>query len=158
MAPRKLSIHAPKAQSAWPSRIGRATRFPVIIATLKKADLAELDERLADSFMNTLLKTGADDDLMDRANAALTPFHCDNDCDRSVQGTMNQMAQDLDFAFTHQGVPITEITGYRQGAWLADRPCTVKGHKDCIWPLRTMRELLSSRPYDQAASRGCTSS
>ena len=37
---------------------------------------------------------------------------------------MNQMAQDLDFALTHWGIPITEITGYRQDAWLADRPCT----------------------------------
>jgi hypothetical protein len=122
-----------------------ATRFPVFIPALKKVDLAELDELFADSFMNTLLKTGADDDLMNRAQAALAPFHCDNDCDRSVQGTMNQMARDLAFSLAHWGVPVREVTGYRQGAWLADRPCTVKGRKDAIWPQREMKALLLER-------------
>jgi len=131
-----------------------ATRFPVFIPALKKVDLAELDELFADSFMNTLLKTGADDELMDRAQAALAPFQCDNDCDRSVQGTMNQMARDLAFSLAHWGVPVREITGYRQGAWLSDRPCMVKARKDAIWPQREMEALLLERVGREQFRRG----
>ena len=120
-----------------------ATRFPVFVPALKKEDFAVLDDRFIDGFMNTLLKTGADDALMQRAHAALGPLVCDTDCDRSVQGTMNQMSQDIRFSLEYENVSVADITGYRVGAWLADRPCTVKGRKDCIWPDRAMRELLN---------------
>jgi hypothetical protein len=122
-----------------------ATRFPVFIPVLKKDDFANLDYWFQDGFMNTLLKTGADDALMDRAHAVLGPLVCDTDCDRSVQGTMNQMAQDLAHAVDYQGVSVADILGYRLGAWLAERPCTVKGQKDCIWPVREMKTLLVGR-------------
>ncbi len=119
-----------------------ATRFPVFVPALKKVDFAELDERFTDSFLNTLLKTGADDALLQRAHRMLGPLVCDTDCDRSVQGSMNQMAQDIAFTLEYDRVPVAEITGYRVGAWLADRPCSVKGMKDCIWPNRAMHVLL----------------
>jgi hypothetical protein len=119
-----------------------ATRFPVFIPALKKANLAELDYFFSNAFMNTLLKCGADDALMQRAQTMLGPLVCDSVCDRSVQGTMNQMGQDLDFALDYDGVKVHEITGYRQGAWLADRPCRVKTQKDCIWPRDAMFALL----------------
>lgn len=121
-----------------------ATRFPVFIPALKKADFAELDYCFNDAFMNTLLKLGADEALFDRANAALGPLVCDNHCDRSVQGTLNQMAQDLRYTFANGNIDVAEITGYRIGAWLAHRPCTVKGIKGCIWPDKAMHELLLS--------------
>ena len=121
------------------------TRFPVFIPALKKDDFANLDYWFQDGFMNTLLKTGADDDLMNRAHAMLGPLVCDSDCDRSVQGTMNQMAQDLGFHIEYDGVFVAEITGNRIGAWLADRPCTAKGVKDCIWPIEAMRALLTGQ-------------
>lgn len=126
-----------------------ATRFPVFIPALMKRDLAKLDLHLAHSFMNTLLKSGADDQLMDSAQRALSPLVCDAQCNPSVQATMNQMVQDLRFLVEHQQINIADITGYRIGAWLADRPCTVKGHKGCIWPQQAMLELLS-----HAANRG----
>ena len=72
-----------------------ATRFPVFVPALKKADFAELDWHFQDSFMNTLLKVGADDNHMKAAEKLLAPLLCDSDCYRSVQGTLNQMEQDL---------------------------------------------------------------
>lgn len=120
-----------------------ATRFPVFVPALKKADFAELDYRFEDGFMNTLLKTGADDALMARAHAVLGQLVCDSDCNRSVQGTLNQMGQDVGFYLASDDESVAEITGYRLGAWLADRPCRAKGVNDCIWPARAMRDLLN---------------
>lgn len=122
-----------------------ATRFAVFIPALKKADFANLDTLFEDSFMNTLLKTGADDDLMDSAFAQMAPLLCDSDCNRSVQGTLNQMAFEVEHYLNYDGIAVAEITGYRIGAWLADRPCTVKGKKDGIWPKEAMHDLLSAQ-------------
>ncbi len=120
------------------------TRFCVFIPALKKADFADLDYRFEDAFMNTLLKCGADDAMMNAAHAGLGPLVCDSDCDRSVQGTMNQTAFEIEHMIHHRSVNLAEITGYGVGAWLADRPCSVKGKKEVIWPDRAMRELLTS--------------
>lgn len=120
------------------------TRFPVFIPALKKADFAELDYHFNDAYMNTLLKLGADEELMQLAQATLGPLTCDNKCDRSVQGTLNQMAQDIKYTIDYEGVDVSEITGYRVGAWLSHRPCTAKGVKGCIWPDKAMLELLVS--------------
>ena len=119
------------------------TRFSVFLPALRKEDFADLDERFQDGFMNTLLKSGAHDDLMDRAHAALGPLVCDTECSRSVQGSMNQMAQDISYLFAYDGTPVAEITGYRVGANMVDRPCMVKGRKDAVWPMQAMRELLA---------------
>ncbi|MCG7904893.1 MAG: hypothetical protein JAY60_21025 [Candidatus Thiodiazotropha weberae] len=121
------------------------TRFQVFVPVLKKADFAELDYWFADGFMNTLLKMGADDDLMQRAHAALEPLICDNDCNRSVQGSLNQMGQEIGFHIDYEGLSVADIAGYRIGAWLADRPCTAKGVKECIWPIEAMHELLKKQ-------------
>ncbi len=119
-----------------------ATRFPVFVTALKKFDFAQLDERFADGYMNTLLKCGADDALMDQAHAALGPLVCDTACDRSVQGTMNRMAQEIAIQLEYDGLSVVDMLGYRIGAMLADRPCTAKGVKDCIWPARAMADFL----------------
>jgi hypothetical protein len=58
---------------------------------------------------------------------------------------MNLMAREVGYYFEDHGVSVADITGYRVGAWLADRPCTVKGIKGCIWPQRAMHELLDSQ-------------
>lgn len=123
-----------------------ATRFPVFIPCLTKSDFAELDSYFADVFLNTLLKVGADDAIMQRAQNALAPLVCDNDCDRSVQGTMNQMAQDLEHTLDYNCQPVTELLPYSTSAKLADRPCTVKGVKDCIWPIKAMLALIAGLP------------
>ena len=126
-----------------------ATRFPVFIPALKKDDFANLDYLFVDCFMNTLLKTGVDDVLMQAAHAALGPLVCDTECNRSVHGTMNQMAQDLEWQLAYRRVSVGEIAGYRVSANFADRPCTVKGVKDCIWPKDAMRQLLQSLVQSQ---------
>ena len=121
-----------------------STRFAVFIPAVSQQDLAELDYRFTDCFMNTLLKCDADNAIMNNAQAALGPLVCDNDCDRSVQGTMNQMVRDMQYSRLFEDVDIAEMAGYSVGAWLSNRPCTVKGVKDCVWPIKAMHKLLLS--------------
>ena len=120
-----------------------ATRFPVLLIGLKKADFADLDFWFRDGFMNTLLKTGADEAMIDRAHAAMGPLVCDTIGDRSVQGTMNQMAQSIEHLLWYEGASILDIAPNRTGVWLADRPCSAKGVKGYIWPIEAMHALLS---------------
>lgn len=110
------------------------TRFPVFIPCLTKPDFAALDYHFTDCFMNTLLKCGASEQQMENAHKLLEPLQVDSDCSRSVQGTMNQMKKDIEHLIWYDDVDVSQITGNRVGAWLADRPCNVKGQKDCIWP------------------------
>ncbi|MFH7321247.1 DUF6933 domain-containing protein [Desulfurivibrio sp. D14AmB] len=121
-----------------------ATRFPVFVPALKKEELAELDWFFQDGFMNTLLKVGADDRQMKAAEKLLALLVCDNDCNRSVQGTLNRMGQDLDLMLAYERASVMDLSPYKTGAWLAERPCTAKGVRNCIWPARAMLELLGS--------------
>lgn len=118
-----------------------ATRFPLLATCLTKAGFADLDWWFQDALMNTLLKAGANDGQMEAAAGALGPLVCDMDCDRSVQGTMNQMKQDLEHLIWHDNLSIADLAPYSTGVWLAERPCTVKG-KGFIWPKKAMLELL----------------
>lgn len=124
-----------------------STRFPVFMPCLTKPDFASLDSLFADSFMNTLLKCGASEEQMEVANSLLAPLQSDSMCNRSVQGTMNRVAGDIEHHLIYNEADISELSGYRLGAWLADSPCTVKGQKECIWPDKAMLSLL-----DDAAS------
>ncbi len=119
-----------------------ATRFPVFIKELSKADFARLGWHFEDCFMNTLLKAGAQDELMQAAAKNLGPLQFDNECNRSVQGTMNQMAGDIEHTLMHNNFSLEDIGAYRTGAWLADRPCKIKGVKDHIRPDKAMLALL----------------
>ena len=76
-----------------------STRFPVFLPALRQADFRDFDHRFCDAFMNTLLKCGADNASMEAGDAALASLVCDTRCDRSVQGTMNQMVQDMRWMF-----------------------------------------------------------
>lgn len=118
------------------------TRFPVFIKALRKPDFANLPWHFEDSFMNTLLKAGASDTQMQAAVNTLQPLQFDNDCSRSVQGTMNQMAGDIEHMLWYDKASLNDINTYRTGAWLADRPCTVKGLKEHLWPIKAMFGLL----------------
>jgi hypothetical protein len=122
-----------------------ATRFPVFVSALKKDGFADLDWFFQDSFMNTLLKLGADQHHLDSAQKMLAPLVCDSDCNRSVQGTLNQMAQELGWMLEYEQVSVTDMSPYKTGAWLAERPSMVKGIRDCIWPGRAMLEFLEGR-------------
>ncbi len=48
------------------------------------------------------------------------------------------MAGDIEHMLWYNKAKIEDISSYRLGAKLADRPCTVKGQKDCIWPDKAM--------------------
>ncbi len=122
-----------------------ATRFPVFIPALKKAGLAELDYWFTDAFMNTLLKTGADDTLMQLARDVLGPLVCDNDCSRSVQGTLNPLAQALARRLEHHYASVMDMPVYGTGVWLADQPCSAKDVKGYFWPLRAMHAFLEGK-------------
>lgn len=118
-----------------------ATRFPVLLTCLTKPDFAELDYLFQDGLMNALLKGGANEAQLDAAASALTPLQCDTACDRSVQGTLNRMKQDLENMLWHDGASIMDLSPYRTSIWLAGRPCSIKG-KDFVWPLKAILALL----------------
>ncbi len=119
-----------------------ATRFPLFIKGLVKSDFTDLDWLFADALMNTLLKLDANQLQLDAVAVLLAPCQFDTDCNRSVQGTMNQAKGDLEHMLLYQNARLEDINSYRTGAWLADRPCTVKGVKVCVWPNKAMFELL----------------
>jgi len=119
-----------------------ATRFPVFVPALKKKDFAELDYYFQDGVMNTLLKVGAEEQHMVAVEKLLAPLVCDNDCNRSVQGTLNQMGQEMAWMLEYDNISVEELASYRTSAWLAERPCNAKGVRGCIWPVRAMLELL----------------
>ncbi len=111
-------------------------------------DLANLPHLFTDVFINTLIKSGLDLDLVDKAATLIhqQPFSFDTVCDRSVQGTMRLMASDIEYELIYDGSKITDVLPYSTSARLSERPCTVKGKKDCIWPNRVMSELLIQLP------------
>lgn len=118
------------------------TRFPVFMPALTKSDVANLNFLFEDALMNTLIKCGANHQHMTHASMTLQSMQFDTVCNRSVQGTLNRVGQDADWYLHYDGVKVAEITGYRLSAELADRPCNVKGQKDCIWPKSAFLALL----------------
>ncbi|MCV6623727.1 MAG: hypothetical protein OIF51_18470 [Cellvibrionaceae bacterium] len=124
-----------------------ATRFPLFMPCLTKADFKDLQWLFVDTLMNTLLKAGASDRQMQTADALLQPLQIDSVCDRSMQATINRMKGDIEHSLYYHESKVADLSSYRTGAWLADRPCNVKGKKDCLWPQQEMLALL-----DRAAS------
>lgn len=124
--------------------VNDATRFAVFIPVVVQKDFANLPHLFTDVFINTLLKSGIDFELVDKAAKLIQqqPFSFDTVCDRSVQGTMRLMASDIEYELIYDGSKITDLLPYSTSARLSERPCTVKGKKDCIWPNRAMNELL----------------
>lgn len=120
------------------------TRFPVFIPALTKPDFAIVDRFFDDALMNTLLQCGATQDQLDTAAALLQPLAFVGGTDRSVLGTQNQLGQDIDHIIYFDSLSVADMAGYAVSAWLADRPCHVKGRKDYIWPKDAFLELLDS--------------
>jgi hypothetical protein len=120
-----------------------STRFPLFIKGLLKPDFARLDDLFADALMNTLLKLDATQNQLDVAAGLLSPCCYDTVCNRSVQGTMNQMAFGIEQMLAYDNARLEDVSAYRTAAWLAKTPCNVKGVKGCVWPDKAMLELLS---------------
>lgn len=119
------------------------TRFALVLPCLRKPDFENLDRHFADVFVNTLLKVGMPPEAINQAAAYIAPLRFDHALDRSVMGTLNQLAADLEHKLWYERQAITDLLPYSTSAWLSDRPCHVKGQKDCIWPIDAMRELVS---------------
>jgi hypothetical protein len=120
-----------------------ATRFPLFIPCLTKKDFANLNWHFNDVFINALLKSDMPPELVNAAATNYQPLTFDKTCNRSVQGTMNQVAQEIDYGLYYKATSVADISPYRFSADLSHRPCGVKGQKDYIWPDREMRSLLS---------------
>ncbi|MCK4706274.1 MAG: hypothetical protein KAT90_12385 [Gammaproteobacteria bacterium] len=127
-----------------------SSRFPLFIPCLTKPDFANLNWHFEDALMNTLLKLGANQQQLDSAISWLGELCIDSVCDRSVQGTMNQMKGSLEHLLWYDNADVTELSGYLTGVWLSDRPCTVKGQKECIWPQKAMLGLLGNNTISEA--------
>ena len=72
------------------------SRFPLIIPCLEKPDFACLDWHFEDVLMNTLLKVGMPEHVINRAANCIAPLCFDQSLDRSVMGTLNQLADDIE--------------------------------------------------------------
>ena len=118
-----------------------ATRFPLVLPALTKADWFEINDRFADALMNTLVKCGAEEHHLDVVHKLLRPLQVDSICDRSVQGTLNRIKGDIESMLWHEQVNLAEITGYSVGAWLADSPSSVRG-QGYLHPKKEMLQLL----------------
>jgi hypothetical protein len=120
-----------------------ATRFPLFIPALTKPDFAEFNDCFMDAFINALLKCGADEAQLNAAQHCLRPLQIDTQCNRSVQGTLNRMGQDVEHTVWYEHLTVVEMTGTAMGVWLADMPYGVKD-QDTVWPKRDMLALLSA--------------
>lgn len=127
------------------------TRFPLFIPALKKQHLANLDRWFDDALINTLMKCGVGESLLEKAAQYVQRLQIDTRCDRSVQGTMNRMAFELEHIIHYHDTQVAEITGYRHAAWLADTPCNAKGRKETLWPQRDFIRLLEALPKARSA-------
>lgn len=121
-----------------------ATRYAVFIPCLTKPDFAKLQWHFEDVFINSLLKSGLPHELVETATQHMAALQFDTECNRSVQGTMNQIAQDIDYGLGYTNTAVSDISPYRYSAELSHRPCTIKGLKDYQWPDKVMAELLSN--------------
>jgi hypothetical protein len=119
-----------------------ATRFPLFIPALTKPDFAELNDCFVDALLNALLKIGADEAQLDSAQHCLRPLQIDTQCNRSVQGTLNQMGQAVEHVLWYDNLNVAEMTGTAMSVWLADMPYNVKGG-GTVWPIQAMLALLS---------------
>ena len=92
--------------------------------------------------MNTLLRTGMPEDTITRAAKYIEPLQFDHPMDRSVMGTLNQLAADVEHQLWYDNKDVGELLPYSTSAWLSERPCHVKWQKDCIWPIDSMKAVL----------------
>ncbi len=114
-----------------------ATRFPLFIPAVKKADLAGLDGLFADTFIGVLGKAGATEGQLDRAVHLPGPLVCDSESNRSVQGSSTEFGKLIRFGLLDGGGSVVDLAPYSTSVWLADRPMGIKG-RGYVWPIKEM--------------------
>ncbi|WP_240219786.1 DUF6933 domain-containing protein [Rheinheimera hassiensis] len=132
--------------------INDATRYAVFILCVLKSDLSRLSILFQDVFINSLMKAGLSSELVEKAALYLqdAEVSLDTECSRSVQGTMRLMVSDVEITLSYRKQKITDLLPYSTSLMLSDRPCTIKGLKGVIWPIREMENLLKDLPSIQA--------
>ncbi|OEY70021.1 hypothetical protein BI198_10920 [Rheinheimera salexigens] len=132
--------------------INDATRYAVFIPCVIKSDLNRLPILFQDVFINSLMKAGLSSELVEKAALYLhdSEVSLDTECSRSVQGTMRLMVSDVEITLDYRGQKISDLLPYSTSVMLSDRPCTIKGVKGAIWPIREKDNLLRGLPSIQA--------
>jgi hypothetical protein len=121
------------------------TRFTVALTGVTLKEIKNLGWWLSDMLGNTMLKMGYPEALIQKALDAMGELHFDTDCSRSVQGTLRLMIEGLE-SYTWDGAHIMDLGIYSVSKNLSERPCSVKGQKEYLWPANEMKALLEELP------------
>jgi len=111
------------------------TRFTMALTGVTLKEFKNLNWWFNDLLANTMLKMDYPEALITKALDAMGDLHFDTDCSRSVQGTLRLMIDGLE-PYTWDGTDIMDLGIYSLSRRLCDRPCNVKGRKECLWPAR----------------------
>lgn len=130
------------------------TRFILTLPFATQKDLQKIDFWFDDLFVNTLLKSGIAPQIIEHAASGIASLEFDTKCDRSVQGTLNQVIQELKFMVEYDGLSMDDFPLYSMGVHLSQRPCRIKGMKEteCIFPIHEMASLLKRLPQTTSAN------
>lgn len=122
------------------------TRFALVLIGATAKELKAIDYWFSDLLVNTLLKAGVDPALIEATSQQLPALQFDTTCDRSVQGTLNQLIQELEWTVQYDGISVMDLPIYSTCVRLSERPCRIKGMKEseCFWPIEEMTKLLQS--------------
>lgn len=122
------------------------TRFALVMIGATAKELKAIDYWFSDLLVNTLLKAGVDPSLIEATCQRLLTLQFDTACDRSVQGTLNQLIQELEHYVAYNQTHILDLPIYSTCVRLSERPCRIKGMKEseCFWPIEEMTKLLHS--------------
>lgn len=122
------------------------TRFALVMIGATAKELKAIDYWFNDLLVNTLLKAGVDPTLIEVSCHQLLPLQFDTTCDRSVQGTLNQLIQELEWSVHYDDISVMDLPIYSTCVRFSERPCRIKGMKEneCIWPIEEMKKLLNS--------------
>ena len=121
------------------------TRFTLALTGITMKEIKDLDWWFSDMLGNTMLKMGYPEALIQKALDGIGKLQFDTNCNRSVQGTLRLMIGDLE-AYTWNGTDIMDLGTYSLSRRLCDRPCSVKGRKEYLWPEKEMKALLCELP------------
>ncbi|WP_067864730.1 DUF6933 domain-containing protein [Neptuniibacter marinus] len=120
------------------------TRFALVLIGATAKELKAIDYWFSDLLVNTLLKAGVDPVLIKSTCQQLPALQFDTACNRSVQGTLNQLIQELEWTVQYDGISVMDLPIYSTCVRLSKRPCRIKGMKEseCFWPITEMEALL----------------
>jgi len=122
------------------------TRFMLLFPIVTMKELKRLDYWFSDLLGNVLMKSDIDPELTEfTIEITADQIQIDTQTDRSVQGTINRVIQELKYQLEYDGTHIEDLAFYSTSVWLNDRPCKVKGMKvrDFLWPKRAMKDHLT---------------